>query len=94
MSNPVSLALIEVDRDDIEPAFSILEIVSHQESLGDPFDLLLLGRSDRFFGKTEIRALSRFDLDEDQCIYVKGDDVYLSTEQTKVLGENFVFFIF
>ncbi len=65
MSDPVSLVLIKVDRDDIEPAFSILEIVSHQESLSDSFDLLLLGRSDRFFRKTEIRALSGFDLDKD-----------------------------
>ena len=94
MSNPVFLVLIEVYRDDIKPAFSILEIVLHQVSLSDPFDLPLLGRSNRFFRKAEIRALSRFDLDEDQCINVKGDDVYFSPKQAKVLGENLVFFIF
>ena len=70
MSNPVSLVLVEVDRDDVEPAFSILEIVSQQESLSESFDLLLLGSSDRFFRKTEIRAFSGFDLDKDQCIFV------------------------
>ena len=94
MSNPVSLVLIEVYRDDIKPTFSILEIVLHQESLSDLFDLSLLGRSNRFFRKAEIRAFSRFDLDEDQCIYVQGNDVYFSPELAKVLGENLVFFIF
>ncbi len=93
MSNPVFLALVEVDRDDIEPTFSILKVISHQESPGDFFDLFLLGRSDRFFRKTEICALSGFDLNKDQCIEAQGDDVYLSPEQAKVSSENFVFFI-
>ena len=94
MSNPVFLALVEVDRDDIEPTFSILKVISHQESPGDFSDLLLLGRSDRFFGKTEVCLLSGFDLNKDQCVLAQGDNVYLSSEQAKVLSENFVFFIF
>ena len=91
MADRIPFFFVEDERDDIEPALDFIQIILGKEPLSDFFDLFLLGWSDGFFRKTEVRTLPCLHFNEDQGFPVIGDDVDLSAEQPEVAGNDLVF---
>ena len=73
---------------DVEAAGNVAEMLLVEESLGDPADLVLLGRRHGFFGAPEILGASRLDLDKNERFPVNRDDIDLSPVKTECAGDD------
>ena len=92
MADRILFSFVEYERDNVESALDVIQIILGEETLSDFFNLFLLGWSDRFFRKTEVRALPCLHFDENKSFSVVGDDVDLTAEQPEVAGDDPVFF--
>src|SRR6266516_3632770 len=70
---------VEMDRDDVEPARDVGEMVSHDVVDGEPHNPPALARSHRLGRLAERSVVARLDLDEHQRRSIAGDDVQFAT---------------
>jgi len=80
----------KADGDHVETARGIVQAMADEEGLGEPADLGLLGRGDRFLRAAASRPGARFDFDEDQGAAAAGDDVDFSPQEPHAPGEDLI----
>ncbi len=90
VTDAVTQSAVGEEREDVEAAGDVPEVVEHQVGLGQLPDLALLVGSDRFFRRAEIGALPGFDLDKDKGVAVISDDVDLASVEAESAADDSV----
>jgi hypothetical protein len=90
MMDAIALLAVREERQDVEAAGDISEVVHHQVGFSQLPDLVLFKGRNGFLRPAEIGTSSGFDLDKDEDILVIGDDVDLSPVEAKPPADDFV----
>jgi len=81
---------IEIDRDDVEPAWTFRQTVTNEILLRGANDAPLLERGDRFYSGAERATIPRLHFDEHNRRPVPRDDVQFAAACAVAPGKNCV----